>query len=237
MVIVILVRSNDQIAPAEVILQVGGLRLVGVGGIDAGEELESGGVQLSAAFGDVVAEVLADSDMLVFLVEVVDVVAVYPTNYLQRILATLHSFSGDLSSVTEVVAHLDGYLVGDDLVGEHGDLLAQVDAHRFVVAQPPEYQFLYDLDRLQLDNSFCFLEEAHSVDQQVVDHRFREGQLVKYCHSIANVRHFFVVQDDVAVISLLAPVLSELNRINSTLKNFSRKSRAAALPIWGSKAY
>lgn len=49
-------------------------------GVHSREELQGGGVELFRAFLEVLLEVFADCDVRVFLVEVVDVLAVHPSN-------------------------------------------------------------------------------------------------------------------------------------------------------------
>lgn len=115
-----------------------------VGGIDAGQELECRGIQLSAALLEVFFEMFAVGDVLVLLLEVVYVVAVDSAHHLQGLLAALDPLCRDLSAVAEVSSHLGGHLVGDDLVGQHGDLLSEVDGHGLIGAQSPKNQFLYD---------------------------------------------------------------------------------------------
>ena len=115
-----------------------------VGGINAGEELEGRGIQLSAAFLEVFFEMFAIGDVLVLLLEVVDIIAVNSAHHLQGLLAALDPLCRDLSAVAEVGPHLGGHLMGDDLVGQHGDLLSEVDGHGLIGAQSPEDQFFHD---------------------------------------------------------------------------------------------
>jgi UDP-2,3-diacylglucosamine pyrophosphatase LpxH len=91
--------------------------------VDPRQELQSSGIELSLAFLEVVAEVLAMRDVLVLLVDIVDVLTVDTTHHSQGLLATLDTLSRHFTSVAQVLSNLDSHLVGDDLVGKHGYLL------------------------------------------------------------------------------------------------------------------
>lgn len=111
----------------------GSFFLVVVEGVDALEKGQAGGGQLFLALGEVIVELLADGDVVVVLVEVVDVFAVDATHYFKTFFAALDSFCRQLSPVAKVVAHAESQLVWDYLAGYHRHLLTQVDCHWLIV--------------------------------------------------------------------------------------------------------
>ena len=84
-----------------------------------------------------VSEMLADCYVIVFSIEIVDMLSVYSTHHLQGLLATLDTFSWDLVTMAEVSTHFLCNMVRNDLIGNHSYLFSEIDSHRLISFHSP----------------------------------------------------------------------------------------------------
>lgn len=112
-----------------------------------------------------VSEMLAHCYVVVFSIEIVDMLSVYSAHHLQGLLATLDALGWDLVTMAEVSAHFLCNMVRNDLIGNHSYLFSEIDSHRLISLDSPKQQFLNDRARLYPDNSLCFFEIFHSSDK------------------------------------------------------------------------
>ena len=64
-------------------------------------------------------EMFASCNVLIVLAEVVDMIAIYTSHYLEALLASLYTFRWDVSTVAEVLTDAYSHIVRYDLVGDH----------------------------------------------------------------------------------------------------------------------
>lgn len=84
-----------------------------------------------------VSEMLTHCYVIVFSIEIVDMLTVYSTHHLQGLLATLDPLGWDLVTMAEVSAHSLSDMVRNDLIGDHRYLFSKVDSHWLIRLDSP----------------------------------------------------------------------------------------------------